>query len=211
MKHMYDTAFSKVIYDKSRIPEWSNQVGEAIAAMGGGNVADAVSVVGVGEMQQGYLELINNVVETTKNMMGATEAALGDAAANNTSAILILQEASKLALHQVSADFCRCMGEVASIWADMLCTYCPPERLLIAGGEEDLTALRADFALLKSELLHATAEIGQTDTYTPAATLSLLDKLLDGGHITVTDYLRLLPEGCVSDREVLISQIQRKE
>ena len=48
MKHMTDTAFSKVIYDKSKIPEWSNEVGEAIAAMGGGNISDAVSVVGTG-------------------------------------------------------------------------------------------------------------------------------------------------------------------
>ena len=58
MKHMQDTAFSKVIYDKSKIPEWSNEVGEAIAAMGGGNISDAVSVVGVGKMQDGYSELI---------------------------------------------------------------------------------------------------------------------------------------------------------
>ena len=34
MKHMTDTAFSKVIYDKTKIPEWSNEVGEAIAAVG---------------------------------------------------------------------------------------------------------------------------------------------------------------------------------
>ena len=61
-----------MIYDKSRIPEWSNEVGEAIAAMGGGNLSDAVSVVGVGRMQEGYPELIENVIETTKSMMGAT-------------------------------------------------------------------------------------------------------------------------------------------
>ena len=63
MKHMTDTAFSKVVYDKSRIPEWSNAVGEAIAAMGGGNVADAVSVVGVGKLEAGYLELIESVID----------------------------------------------------------------------------------------------------------------------------------------------------
>ena len=35
MKHMIDTAFSKVIYDKTRIPEWTNEVGEAIGVAGG--------------------------------------------------------------------------------------------------------------------------------------------------------------------------------
>ncbi|MBO7376737.1 MAG: DUF4340 domain-containing protein, partial [Clostridia bacterium] len=33
MKHMTDTAFSKVIYDKTKIPEWSNEVGEASSAL----------------------------------------------------------------------------------------------------------------------------------------------------------------------------------
>ena len=207
MKHMYDTAFSKVVYDKSRIPEWSNEVGEAIAAMGGGNVSDAVSVVGVGELQEGYLDLIDNVIETTKNMMGATEAALGDAAANNTSAILVLQEASKLALQHVSSDLCRCVGELASIWADMLCTYCPPERLLVT---DSMQAKSLDYRLLREELLRATATVGQTTAYTPAATVSLLDKLLDKGYLDAAAYLELLPPGTVQDRDNLIRVIKMK-
>ena len=142
MKHMYDTAFSKVIYDKSRIPEWSHEVGEAIGALGGGSVNDAVSVLGVGKLQEGYLDLIGNVIENTKNMMGATEAALGDAAANNTSAILVLQQASALALRQVGTAFCRCIGELATVWADMLCTYCPVDRMLSALDGDGVTALQ---------------------------------------------------------------------
>ena len=210
MKHMYDTAFSKVVYDKSRIPEWSNEVGEAIAAVGGGNVADAVSVVGVGKMQDGYLDLISNVIETTKDMMGATESALGNAPAHNTSAIMVLQEASRLALKRVSSELCRCVGEVASIWADMLCTYSPPERLLVTEADGTATAERPDYKLLKQELLRASAEVDQISTYTPATTVALLDKLLDGGHLTVTQYLDLLPPGTVNDRESLIRQIQPK-
>lgn len=210
MKHMYDTAFSKVVYDKSRIPEWSNEVGEAIAAVGGGNVSDAVSVVGVGKMQEGYLDLVGNVIETTKDMMGATEAALGDAPANNTSALLVLQEASKSALKRISSDFCRCIRELALIWADMLCTYCPPERLLVTEGTDGLTAERPDYALLKQELLQATAEIADISSYTPATTVTLLDKLLDNGYLDVKQYLELLPPGTVNDRDSLIQNIQTK-
>ncbi len=210
MKHMYNTAFSKVIYDKSRIPEWSNEVGEAIAAMGGGNVADAVSVVGVGEMQPGYLDLINNVIENTKDMMGATDSALGDEVANNTSAILALQEASKIALRRVSTDFERCIGELASIWADMLCTYCPPERRLVTEDSEKSIAKAPDYRLLKNELLRATVQVGQTDTYTPAATVTLLDKLLENGHLSVRDYLTLLPNGSVNNLDEILDKIQSK-
>ena len=212
MKHMSDTAFSKVVYDKSRIPEWSNEVGEAIAAMGGGNVADAVSVVGVGKLQDHYIELIDNVVENTKAMMGATESALGDEKANNTSAILTLQEASRVALKQVGAAFRQCLGELALIWADMLCTYSHADRLLtVMEADGSLSAGKPDYKRLKEELLRATVEAHSTTPYTPAAMTNLLDKLLDGGYLAVTDYLELLPEDNLTNRDILIKKIQEKE
>ena len=210
MKHMYDTAFSKIIYDKSRIPEWSNEVGEAIAAVGGGSVEDAVSVVESGKLQDGYLELIDHVVENTKNMMGATEAALGDAQANNTSAILVLQQASRIALTQVTAELCRCIGEIAAIWADLLCTNSPPGRLLITEDGHQCSTACPDYALLKGELLRANAEITEVTGYTPAATVTLLDKLLDAGKISLEQYVELLPDGTLPNRASFLQKIQEK-
>ncbi len=210
MKHMYDTAFSKVIYDKSRIPEWSNEVGEAIAAVGGGNVSDAVSVVGTGTLQNGYLELIQNVIDTTKDMMCATEAALGDAPAHNTSALLTLQEASRLALHRVRSELIRAVSEVATIWADMVCTYYPPERLLLTLGKNGTAAERPDYTLLRRELLSASVQVGEADTYTPAATVNLLDKLLAEGYLDAHSYIALLPPGSVTDRDAILNQIHQK-
>ena len=210
MKHMSDTAFSKVIYDKSRIPEWSNEVGEAIAAMGGGNVGDAVAVVGVGQLQEGYLELINTVIRETRAMMSATDSALGEEKANNTSAILALQEASLVSLRQVESRFERCIGELASIWADMLCTYSHPERMLPVSENGELRAHRVDYKLLRRELLHATAEASGNTRFTPSATISLLDHLLDRGHIGIKEYLKHLPNGCIDDKNALLESIMEK-
>ncbi len=210
MKHMRDTAFSKVVYDKSRIPEWSNEVGEAIAAMGGGNISDAISVVGVGQMQEGYLDLINNVIENTKQMMGATDAALGDERANNTSAILALQEASKVMLTGVNARLCRCIGELASIWADMLCTYSPDRRLISFEDEAGPQAEAIDYKLLKQELLRATAQTGHIGSYVPSATVATLNKLLEAGYLDVGQYLKCLPAGTLANRDLLLHEIQLK-
>ncbi len=210
MKHMTDTAFSKVVYDKSRIPEWSNEVGEAIAAMGGGNVGDAVAVVGVGQLQEGYLDLIDSVIDQTKSMMSATDSALGDEKANNTSAILALQQASRVAYRQVESRFQRCIGELASIWADMLCTYSHPERMLPVEENGEIRARRVDYKLLRRELLHATAEAKGTTQFTPAATVSLLDHLLDRGHLNVRDYIKHLPNGCVADKNALLESVTEK-
>ena len=211
LKHMQSTAFSKVVYDKTRIPEWSNEVGEAIGAVGGGNMADAVSVVGVGQMQSNYLDLISDVIENTKGMMGATDSALGDERAHNTSAILTLQSAASVSLEHVRVHFCRCIGELAAIWADMLCTYCPGERMIsVLEKNGEVGAQAFDYALLKNALINTSVHVGSLDRYSPASTVSTLNKLLDDGHLSVAEYIELLPMGMLVNREAILEKIKQK-
>ena len=211
MKHMIDTAFSKVIYDKTRIPEWSNGVGEAIAAIGGGNISDAVSVLGVGKLQDGYIELLNNTVDTTKDLMGATESALGDEKANNTSAILALQETSRIPLYQVRSALHQCIEDLANVWADMMCAYYPSERLLVSVRDGEAEAISTDFSVLKNVLLSAKVDISEIKRYSSSSTQSMLDKLLDSGHITPSEYLRRIPNGLVPERDELIAAMIQRE
>ncbi|MBE6600599.1 MAG: hypothetical protein E7640_05325 [Ruminococcaceae bacterium] len=211
MKHMTDTAFSKVIYDKTKIPEWSNEVGEAIAAVGGGNISDAVSVVGVGQLQSGYLELITNAIANTKEMMGATETALGNVNPSNTSAILAMQEAARIPLMQIRSAFRMCLEELAAIWADMLCV-CFGDRCrlpVIVGGE--LSTASAELTRLHDSFVRAHVEIGNVADFNLSTTQGMLDRLLEGGHIAASDYLELLPAGLMLDREDLVRRVSLRE
>ncbi|MBE6556891.1 MAG: hypothetical protein E7664_04005 [Ruminococcaceae bacterium] len=211
MKHMTDTAFSKVVYDKSRIPEWSNEVGEAIAAVGGGNMADAVSVVGVGEMQSGYMELIENAIMATKEMMGATESALGNMEAQNTSAIIALQETSRVSIGPVRAAYYRCIEDLANVWADMMCAYYPNERLLPFTEHAVPTSESVSLASLQRGMIRARVDVCELARYTSVSAQNVLDLLWERGAIDASEYVRRLPAGLVYDREGLIEAIQRKE
>lgn len=211
MKHMTDTAFSKVIYDKSKIPEWSNEVGQAIAAMGGGSISDAVSVVGVGDMQDGYMELIESAIAMTKELMGATESALGNLEASNTSAILALQETSRISQEQLRMAYYRCVEELANIWADMMCAYYPAERLLPYTDERGIHAAAVDPELLKQGFLKAHVEVAEVTRYTAAGVQNLLDKLLEQGHISPAAYIRRLPSGILADRDGLLKELQESQ
>ncbi|MBQ8207862.1 MAG: hypothetical protein IJZ89_03910 [Clostridia bacterium] len=206
MKHMADTAFSKVIYDKTRIPEWTNEVGEAIAAVGATNVSDAVSVIEPGKLEEGYMELLNDSIAMTKEMMGATEAALGNLNPTNTSAILAIQEASKVPLLQIKDNVSGFAEDIANIWADMMCTYYPPERLVPFFEGSEVTAASADFSLLRDTMVQAHVEISDPERFSVAYNQAVLDRLLDGGHITFTEYLERLPSGIVIDRDALIAK-----
>ncbi len=209
MKHMTDTAFSKVIYDKSKIPEWSNEVGEAIASLGGGNVSDAVSVVGVGQMQENYLELIKMATSMTKEFMGATDVALGNTMPTNTSAILALRQATDVPLMSIRTAYYQCIEDMANIYADMMCVYYPNERFLSVFEEGKFVAKQVDFKLLRQALLCAKVEVSDADNYSSVSTQSLLDRLLEGGHITARQYIEFLPKGALSNRKEIIATLDR--
>ncbi|MCQ2354385.1 MAG: hypothetical protein MJ102_04675 [Clostridia bacterium] len=200
MKHMSDTAFSKVIYDRTRIPEWTNEVGEAIAAVGGGDLADAVRVIEPGKLENGYLELIDSAVLSTKELAGATETALGNIDPTNTSAILALRETSRQSLDRVRSEFYDCLGQMAAIWADMTLAYCPdgrPLRTPDGFGRLNTTALRR-------ALLNVRIDISDSSRYSASTTQALLSELLDNGHITFSEYLERLPQGLIPDKQGLI-------
>lgn len=200
MKHMSDTAFSKVIYDKTKIPEWSNEVGEAIAAVGSTNVSDAVAVLGVGKLQEGYLDFLSNVIATTKEVSGATETALGNVNPENTSAILAIQEASKIPLKLVRAALYQCIEDLANIWADMSLAYFASKRLIPMLDESGAYHSESlNLTVAKRARLRAYIDVVDTSTLNSAITLSILDKLLDKGHITLEQYLERIPSDYIDN------------
>ncbi len=210
MKHMTDTAFSKVIYDKSLIPEWTNEVGEAIGVRGGGDVRSAAAVIGTGDLQSGFLEVITMTMTHTKELMGATDAALGEVEPENTSAIIALQESSEIPLETVRRNLYSALEDVAMSWAEMLLAYYPAERLIpyTENGTEKAGRL-PDHRAFADSLIGARIDVGTGTRYSQVVSVNTLDKLLGGGFITVEQYLKRLPDGIVPESEELIEQLQQ--
>lgn len=214
MKHMIDTAFSKVIYDKTRIPEWTNEVGEAIG-VAGGDLTGIATTFSPGAIDENYPVIIDSVIKTTKEVMGATEAALGEAAPNNTSAIIALQESNEGTLDQIRVSLYTALEELASIWVDFMCAYYADGRMLcgeensVDGHDGGTTCL--DCELIRGELIRARVDIAESNRYSKAAGAAALKALLDGGHITVRQYLERLPDGIIPGKESLIEELKAKE
>lgn len=208
MKHMVDTAFSKIIYDKKLIPEWTNEVGQAIGVVSGGDVSNAVKVVGTGEMQNNFMPLLENTIEQTKSLMGATNTAIGEVVPNNTSAILALQETSAVTLETIRRNLYQCIEDVANIWIDMICCYYNDDRLICYRGDDGVEySEHLNINKLKDVLIRAKVDVVPTIKQSQVTLIDTLNKLLGNGHITFLQYLERLPDGIIPDKDQLINEI----
>ncbi len=211
MKHMMDTAFSKVIYDKKLIPEWTNEVGQAIGVVSGGNVEGAVTTVGVGELQPEYLEVIRMTETQSRLLLGATDTAMGESIPQNNSALLAMREASLVPLEHVRLNLYQCMEDLACIWAEMMCEYYADGRTVLYCDKDGIQTAQFDFATLRSALLLAKVEVGAATRFGQSALVAMLDKLLEAGHITFRQYLERLPDGVFPDRRSLLQEVEEQE
>lgn len=202
MKHMMDTAFSKVVYDGTVLEDWSNRVGEAIKV--DGPVNDVAKVILPGQMQSGMLEVINMAMSATKECLGATDTALGDVEPNNTSAILALQKASTLPLESVKRQFYRFIEDIGLVWLDFITAYYGEGRLIEMNGEYARFSLGEN----RDALFKCRIDVGPSAYWSEIACLNTLDNLLRGGHINIIQYLERLPENLLASKDQLINEIR---
>ncbi|MBQ5601923.1 MAG: hypothetical protein IIU77_03765, partial [Clostridia bacterium] len=196
----------KVIYDKSKIPEWSNEVGEAIGVMSGGDVSNVVSTVGVGEMQDNFIEIIESVISHTKRLSGANDTVLGETDPTNTSAILALREASEVSLDTVRTYFITAVKELALVRFELLREYWAPERPIIISNSGDDKCTSIDFRIFDGELIDARVDTGASRRFSQSLLTNTLEWLLKSGHITFEEYLERIPDGIITRKEELLER-----
>lgn len=207
MKHMTDTAFSKVIYDKRLIPEWTNEVGQAIGVLSGGDVSGAAVTLGAGEMQDGYMNIIESVIDHTKDLTGATDIVLGEADPTNTSAIIALREAAEVPLDHVRASLSRCIEGLALTWLEMMKVYFPEQRGYALDGEVVYLKLSS----VKTEAVGVYVDGGASKRFSQSLLLTTLNSLLSAGHISFAEYLERLPDGILTEKEKLLDRARRDD
>lgn len=202
MKHMINVSFSKVVYNQNVIDEWTNEVGEAIGV--NGPVDNVAEVLSPGVMQSGFLDVINLTMNMTRELMGATDAALGNVDANNTSAIIALQESSSIPLEIQKRALYMAIEELGLIWVDYILNYYDRHRMMMWQDKGELRGEMADVENYKDVIFSCNVSAGMTGYWSEAASLSTLEKLLSGGLITLEQYLERLPEGYIASKEALI-------
>ena len=208
MKHMINVSFSKVVYNANMIDEWTNEVGEAIAV--NGPVDRVAEVLSPGAMQSGFLDVITLTMNLTRELMGATDAALGNVEANNTSAIIALQQSSSVPLEIQKRALYSAVEDLGMIWLDYILHYYGRHRMMLWREKEELCGAMLDLERYSDVVFSCSVNVGMAGYWSEAASLATLENLLKEGHITLEQYLERIPEGYISGKDALIDDFRRR-
>lgn len=219
------TAYPKVVYDGTRIARWDAAVGNAIRVNGGdiNNVAKTIDPAAISPQVSQFIQM---TVDMTKDLMGATDAALGSTRPDNTSAIIALQKASTVPVELVKQNFFQCLEDMARIWIDLMRVYYGvrtigmqkvqmpgmPDEFGMPGEPVEFEVAEAfDFSTLEDNPIYIKLDVGGSAYWSEIAQVQTLDNLLMNGRIATSEYVRRLPSGYISMQQELIDRMQQEE
>ena len=208
------TAYPKIIYDKTRIKAWNGAVGAAIG-VNGGDINSVAKTMDPATISPQVSQFIQLTVDMTKDLMGATDAALGSTRPDNTSAIIALQKASTIPTEVVKQNFFQCVEDMARIWADLMRTYYGTRAVGMTRRETELGIVEEkelfDFSSLDSNPIYIKLDVGGSAYWSEIAQIQTLDNLLMQGKISTSEYVRRLPSGYINMQQELVAVLEQEE
>jgi hypothetical protein len=227
MYHLMMTAFPKAVYNADAIDIWDNAIGAAIPVTGVGLETNLKNIAGYlepGNMSTQITQVIEMVMQYTKETMGISDAALGQIDPKNTSAIIAVQKSSAIPLENPKANLYEWVEDIGQILFDMMGTYyglrpivrevevpqVDPMTGQPAGSTQQKVADMFDFSIFKDMWLDVKADVGESSYWSQIAANQTLDNMLASGHIDIVQYLERVPDEYIPQKEELIAQVQQR-
>lgn len=217
---LMQSAFPKVVFDKTRIAKWTNQAGAAIG-INGGDVSAAAKIIEPAQISPQVAQFIQSTIDYTQTFLGATSAAMGDARPDNTSAIIALQRASAVPSELTKQDLYQCVEDLGNIYVEFMTanygtrTVKAPtpdlSGLPIAPPETSTQTLDFDFSTLRDMPMSLKLDVGASSYWSEVTSMMTLDNLLMRGKIELVDYLERIPNGQISEKQKLIDKIKQAQ
>ena len=238
MRHLQLMAFPKTVYNADMIAGWTNEVGQAIAVHGlqpGQSVREVAYNLQPAEMSSQIFALIDKAMAYTKECLGATDAQLGTAKAENTSALIVLQTNAQVPLENIRAGLYEWVEDIGLILLDMMAAYYG-ERTIVTEREFTEMALsetgapildgetgrvktekkkrtvaeRFDFSQFRDLYLKVATDVGESTYFSEIAMTQTLDNLRREGAMDLIQYLERVPDKLIPRKAELIAELKAK-
>lgn len=238
MRHLQLQAFPKTVYNADLISHWNNEIGVAIGIHGlqpNQRVGDMAMNLQPADMSNQIIMALDKAMAYTKDCLGATDAQLGSARAENTSALMVLQASSAVPLENTRAGLHEWVENIGDILLDMMGTYYG-ERSVVRDREVEEMAVGPDgntlvnqttglavtnrvtrrvvedfdFSVFKDISLMLDVDVGASTYYSEVAMVQTLDNLRRDGMLDIVSYLERVPEKLIPRKQELIDALKAR-
>ncbi|MFV0551056.1 MAG: hypothetical protein ACK5L6_03915 [Anaerorhabdus sp.] len=234
MVYITNNGFPKVLYDSAKIKKISNDVSESYKVSNLDIMGKIIDGAKAPDFSAQVPQIAEMVISYTRDCMGANDAALGNVKADNTSAIIALQNASavplelqKLAYYDFIEDFVRVVIEMMAEHYgvrkvrvskdDYMKLYQKEAQELENLGitKEQLPEsyiIDFDFSKLKNLNFQLNIDIGSSNYWSEVMQINTLDNLMAKGILSDAEvYLEMIPDKYVKNKEKIIQSIKEKK
>lgn len=207
IRHVQMFAFPKVIFDKTKMPKYSNKVGQAIGVVGDPNQAVATGFRPP-DMSNQVIQTIDKIIEYTMQFMGASDAALGNVRPENTSAIIATQKASAAPLEIQRMAYYEFVEDAVRIMIDIM----RQDYGIREVSHPELGSGVIDFSGFNQAGMNLNIDIGASSYWNEANQIATMDNLFSHGIITdAVMYLEGIPDKYIKNKSKLIEQLKERQ
>lgn len=210
---MYDrmvNAFPKVVYNADKIAGWTSEVNVAIPVRDlqpGESVQSVAAYLEPSNASPQVIQTIELAMKYTKEMLGATDAALGEIRPENAAAIAQVTKQSTIPLEYPKANLHEWVSDIVEILIDMMGTYYGV-RPVVMDMDGVKQYVDMDYTRLKDVSLHTKVDIGSGSYWSEISAVQTLDNLLMQEKITFLQWLERVPEAYMPNKAGLIEEIK---
>lgn len=210
------TGFAQPVVNRNVIPEWDGAPGQMIEASGPvPNVRDAIMYLEAAPVPVSVITAMDNLMSTTRDCMGASDATMGDVNPDNASAIIALQQADeqplelrKQAFHGFVEDMCRIIADIIRARYGkrrVMMTHTYTDEYGQQQSKTDLTEF--DFSTLDELQMTMRVDVGASSLYSEQLQVQTASNLFTTGIIDdpakLAIYLKVMPEKYIPSRQIL--------
>lgn len=211
IKQQRENAFRKILYNRNVFPNgWSNKIG-AIGVTG--DPREAVNAVSVSaDIPESLIGFSNALMTNTRDLMGASDSALGNVKPDNTSAIIVTQEATAVPLEKKRRSFYSFLEDVIRSALDIMAADYGVREVMIEDDLGNQSTAEFDFRRIRDMILKLKIDVGQTAFWDEDQQVQTIDNLYRSGVITDKIlYLEQIPDSKLKHKNRLIAKIRQQE
>ena len=194
-------AYPRLAYDATAVgnPEDLDKVGAPIAVQGGSaqSINQMIAYLNPANISSDALQLSNDLLQTTKDLAGASDYALGNINPEQASgtAIIAVRDQSQVPLNEQVSRFKQFVEDVSLLWVDLWIVFNSDgitfeyedengQKIPVALSQEDLEGLKPTVMI----------DVSPDNQWTKLAEQQSLDTLLQLGQITLEEYVECTPD-----------------